>query len=167
MPMPQIFQDTCQHIASALPWSKIPLVRSRELDTAGWENYKPEAGVVNFYQNRDSLTAHIDQSEIDSVRPLISISLSESCIFLAGGPTREQKPIPFLLESGDVIIMAGEGRRVFHGVPRIIEGSCRTAFNWGHHPDKEKIQTFLQGTRINVNVRQVFSRDTEHVASLR
>lgn len=157
MPMPDIFRKICQDIAHSVPWNDIPLTKELPLDTSGWQNYKPEAGVVNFYQYRDSLTAHIDQSEVDSVRPLISISLGESCIFLAGGPTRDQKPIPFLLRSGDVIIMAGEGRRVFHGVPRIIEGACQAAFDWSHHTDGDRISGFLKGTRININVRQVFS----------
>lgn len=31
-------------------------------------------GVINFYQLRDSLTAHVDQSEVDAVRPLVSFS---------------------------------------------------------------------------------------------
>lgn len=157
MPMPQVFRETCQNIASTMPWSEIPLANDSQIDTSDWQTYKPEAGVVNFYQYRDSLTAHIDQSEVDSVRPLISISLGESCIFLAGGKTRDVKPIPFLLESGDVIIMAGEGRRVFHGVPRIIESRCSAHFDWSHYEDGRQIDNFLQGTRININVRQVFS----------
>lgn len=157
MPMPTVFRETCQQIASVLPWSRLPLAKDQQLNTSDWETYKPEAGVVNFYQHRDSLTAHVDQSEVDSVRPLISISLGESCVFLAGGKTRDVKPIPFLLESGDVIIMAGEGRRVFHGVPRIIENRCRANFDWSQWEDGKAIQEFLQGTRINVNVRQVFS----------
>lgn len=163
MPMPDIFRETCQKIAHSVPWSEIPLSKNEPLDTSGWQNYKPEAGVVNFYQFRDSLTAHIDQSEVDSVRPLISISLGESCIFLAGGLTRDQRPIPFLLRSGDVVIMAGEGRRVFHGVPRIIEDGCQTAFDWSNHTDGDRITKFLRGTRININVRQVFSEsDKDH-----
>jgi alkylated DNA repair protein alkB family protein 1 len=163
MPMPGIIKRTCRQIASTVPWANIPLTKSRKLDTSGWQNYKPEAGVVNFYQYRDSLTAHVDQSEVDSVRPLISISLGESCIFLAGGTTRNQKPIPFLLNSGDVIIMAGDARRVFHGVPRIIEASCRAPFDWSQHANGRSVQDFLKGTRLNINVRQVFSEDTQNL----
>ena len=163
MPMPRIFQRTCQQIASTIPWSSIPLTKRGILDTSGWQNYKPEAGVVNFYQYRDSLTAHVDQSEVDSVRPLISISLGESCIFLAGGTTRDQTPISFLLNSGDIIIMAGDARRVFHGVPRIIEESCRTRFHWSQYQNGDKVQTFLKGTRLNINVRQVFPEDAHNL----
>lgn len=160
MPMPEVFKQTCQQIASTLPWGKLPLAFDGQLDVSGWKVYKPEAGVVNFYQHRDSLTAHVDQSEVDSVRPLISISLGESCIFLAGGKSRDVKPTPFLLASGDVIIMAGEGRRVFHGVPRIIENHCKTTWDWGTSEDGSKVEEFIKGTRININVRQVFSETT-------
>lgn len=66
---------------------------------------------------RDSLTAHIDQSELDAVRPLVSFSIGHSGIFLVGGPTRDTEPLPILLQSGDGLILSGkEGRRVFHGV---------------------------------------------------
>nr|CAG8625977.1 14091_t:CDS:2 [Entrophospora candida] len=36
------------------------------------EEWKPEAGVVNFYQSKDSLMAHIDKSEENMSAPLIS-----------------------------------------------------------------------------------------------
>jgi alkylated DNA repair protein alkB family protein 1 len=38
------------------------------------QDYTPDGGVINFYQLKDSLTAHIDQSEVDAVRPLVSFS---------------------------------------------------------------------------------------------
>ena len=36
---------------------------------------------------------------------------------------KEIKPKALKLESGDLLIMSGKSRRVFHGVPRIIEHS--------------------------------------------
>jgi alkylated DNA repair protein alkB family protein 1 len=161
MPMPLSFRETCHRISSSIPWAELPLVKAAQVDTSAWQTYKPEAGVVNFYQYRDSLTAHVDQSEVDAVRPLISISLGESCIFLAGGKTRHDIPIPFLLQSGDVIVMAGDSRRVFHGVPRIIEDSCKVDFDWAQLEDGKKIAEFVKGTRLNINVRQVFSDQTQ------
>ena len=65
----------------------------KKKDWRTWASgYEPEAGVINFvsflqswgtflplltqlssqYQLHDSLTAHIDQSELDAVRPLVS-----------------------------------------------------------------------------------------------
>jgi alkylated DNA repair protein alkB family protein 1 len=36
------------------------------------EQYQPEAGVVNFYQLRNTLTAHVDKSEENMEAPLVS-----------------------------------------------------------------------------------------------
>lgn len=37
------------------------------------ENYIPEAGIVNYYQLKDTLMAHVDRSELNMEAPLISI----------------------------------------------------------------------------------------------
>ena len=45
----------------------------------GWKNtyrgsdYKTEAGVVNYYQYRDTLMGHVDRSELNMQAPLVSI----------------------------------------------------------------------------------------------
>ena len=45
----------------------------------GWKNtycgadYRTEAGVVNYYQYRDTLMGHVDRSELNMQAPLISI----------------------------------------------------------------------------------------------
>jgi hypothetical protein len=43
-------------------------------------------------------------------------------IFLLGGATRHDVPTAFYLRSGDAIVMGGESRLFYHGVPRIIAG---------------------------------------------
>jgi alkylated DNA repair protein alkB family protein 1 len=35
---------------------------------------EPDTGIVNFYQLNDTLMAHVDRSELDNSRPLVSIS---------------------------------------------------------------------------------------------
>jgi alkylated DNA repair dioxygenase AlkB len=35
---------------------------------------EPDAGIVNFYQIKDSLMGHVDRSEICATSPLVSIS---------------------------------------------------------------------------------------------
>ena len=47
-------------------------------------------------------------------------SFGQSGIFLIGGKTKQVKPVPILLQSGDVVIMSGESRLAYHGVPRIL-----------------------------------------------
>lgn len=43
-------------------------------------------------------------------------SLGNAAVFLIGGSTRDVEPVPILLRSGDVVIMAGPAcRRAYHG----------------------------------------------------
>ena len=67
---------------------------------------------------------HVDDAELDLSLPLVSLSLGLSAVFLFGGPTREDTPTALWLRSGDAIIVTGEARLCYHGVPRIVEGSC-------------------------------------------
>ena len=66
----------------------------------------------------------MDDAELDLSLPLVSLSLGLSAVFLFGGPTREDTPTALWLRSGDAIIVTGEARLCYHGVPRIVEGSC-------------------------------------------
>ena len=97
---------------------------SREIaHTAGVEFHRPEAAIVNYYPSTGSMGAHIDDAELTKLQPIVSVSLGCSAIFLLGGPTKESRPTGFIVRSGDAVIMSGESRVCFHGVPRIIEGS--------------------------------------------
>ena len=42
---------------------------------------------------------------------------------MIGGKSKEVRPTPILLQSGDVVIMSGEARLAYHGVPRVL-GPC-------------------------------------------
>ncbi|KAI0261000.1 2OG-Fe(II) oxygenase superfamily-domain-containing protein [Gloeopeniophorella convolvens] len=109
-------------------------------DWAAWaETYEPDAGIVNFYQTKDTLMGHVDRSELCATAPLVSVSLGNAAVFLIGGLTRDVAPLALLLRSGDVVVMAGPAcRRAYHG--------------WAPYA------RYMRTTRINVNVRQVFPR---------
>ena len=81
--------------------------------------------------------------------------LGNAAIFLIGGNTRDEEPIPILLRSGDVVIMSGACRRSYHGVPRILEGTLPPHLR-AQEGDWKLFAEYLETTRINVNVRQVF-----------
>ncbi len=137
-----------------------------------FENYKSEAAIINFYPLGSTLAAHTDHSEIcDS--PLFSLSFGQSAIFLIGGETREIEPLPILLESGDMLVMSGRSRFLFHSVPRIFKDkeiqhrwnsdqattNCndlnQDILNECRNDDKWKFfNEYLDDSRINVNVRQ-------------
>jgi alkylated DNA repair protein alkB family protein 1 len=77
-----------------------------------------------------------------------------------GTKTREDKPTPILLESGDILVMSGSCRRNFHGVPRILENSCPD-YLLTNDPSFEAYSNYIKSARINVNVRQVFHSTEE------
>lgn len=76
-----------------------------------------------------------------SVRSCTTNSIGHSAIFLIGGPTRSTPPLAIRLDSGDGVIMSGRrGRRVFHGLPRVVPGSLPEYLKAGsedrqHHDD--------------------------------
>jgi alkylated DNA repair protein alkB family protein 1 len=41
--------------------------------------------------------------------------LGHAGVFLLGGITRQTPPLPIILRSGDVLVMAGRGRKCYHG----------------------------------------------------
>ncbi|KAG5463312.1 MAG: hypothetical protein BJ554DRAFT_315 [Olpidium bornovanus] len=124
--------------------------------------FRPEAGVVNFYQPRDALLAHVDRSEVNVDAPLVSLSLGLSCVFLVGTASREDRPSAILLRSGDILVMSGPSRKCFHGVPRVLEGSLPSYLR----PDSadarsedsgwDLVGAYMEQSRINLNIRQVF-----------
>lgn len=144
--VPQTISDICRHILRAVPAH----LRSNE----DWDRYNPESGIINFYQLKDTLMGHIDQSELVDDKPLVSISLGQTAVFLIGGVTRDVEPTAVYLRSGDILIMSGPSRRVFHGVPRVVENSLPEYLR--HGEDWDSYAEYLATTRININVRQVF-----------
>ncbi|KAG6878736.1 hypothetical protein C0993_011551 [Termitomyces sp. T159_Od127] len=146
-------RDLCRDAVAAVDWKQV-----YSGDWADWttwnESYEPDAGIVNFYQTKDTLMAHVDRSEVCATSPLVSISLGNAAIFLIGGLTRDSTPVPILLRSGDVVIMSGpECRRAYHGVPRILDNTLPPHLE-KLDKDWEPYEAYLRTTRINVNVRQ-------------
>ena len=94
---------------------------------------------------------HVDDAEEEKKKPIVSVSFGNSVVFLIGGTTREVEPTALYIRSGDVVIMGGESRKFYHGVPRMIENTSPAFF----HPD-----SFIASARINVNCRQVFKKVT-------
>ncbi|EJT96843.1 hypothetical protein DACRYDRAFT_97473 [Dacryopinax primogenitus] len=164
-PVPPLIADCCTRVVRSVPWEQvyIPSDGEPEGSAPGWQGWKddytPDAGIVNFYSLSDTLMAHIDHSELDATRPLVSLSLGHACVFLIGGPTRETEPRAVLLRSGDALLMSGPCRRWYHGVPRVLEGTL-PKWMWDDLGDEDQegwkeFAEYLADKRINVNVRQV------------
>ena len=77
--------------------------------------YEPEAIIINYYDKRNYMGGHLDDGEKDQIHPIISFSFGLSCVFLMGAPSRDVKPLPIKLNSGDVFIMSGFARTCLHG----------------------------------------------------
>nr|AFK46911.1 unknown [Lotus japonicus] len=122
--------------------------------------FRPEAAIVNYFTSGDTLGGHLDDMEADWSKPIVSLSLGCKAIFLLGGKSKEDLPLAMFLRSGDVVLMAGEARECFHGVPRIFTDKENSEI--GHletllaHQDDLCILNYIQTSRININIRQVF-----------
>ena len=141
-------------------------------EVLGFENYKSEAAIINFYPLGSTLSAHTDHSEFFLETPLFSISFGQSAIFLIGGTEKDQETLPILLSSGDVLIMSDESRLCYHSVPRVFNvdhqpwNSNEDVTECGDIPQADiaeclktsewtLFENYLKDSRINVNVRQV------------
>ncbi|KAF9500926.1 hypothetical protein BDN71DRAFT_1439823, partial [Pleurotus eryngii] len=158
-------RDICKSAIESVDWDV--LYKGTEdswgEDGLAWKNwndtYEPDAGIVNFYQTKDTLMAHVDRSEVCATSPLVSISLGNAAVFLIGGLTRDTEPTPILLRSGDVVIMSGPAcRRAYHGVPRILEDTLPRHFTDDDTEEWAPFAKYMSTTRININVRQVFPK---------
>ena len=76
----------------------------------GFDSFKPEAGIINFYHLNSTLSGHKDHSEKNLTVPLISMSFGNAALFLIGGQSKDIKPKAIALKSGDILIMSGESR---------------------------------------------------------
>ncbi|KAJ3336754.1 hypothetical protein HDU93_002264 [Gonapodya sp. JEL0774] len=81
-----------------------------------YKAYKTQAVIVKLVSLKDTLMAHQNRSEVErGRRALVSFSLSSTGIFLIGSSTRDVKPVAVYLRFRDIVVMAGERSRAFHG----------------------------------------------------
>ncbi|MBF9035926.1 alpha-ketoglutarate-dependent dioxygenase AlkB [Rhodobacterales bacterium HKCCE2091] len=122
------------------PWPPIPATA-----LAAWvelcpDARAPECCLVNCYGAEARMGMHQDRDEADFSQPVLSISLGDDALFRVGNETRGGKTESLWLSSGDVLVMGGEARRLYHGIDRVRPGSS----------------TLLpRGGRINLTLRVV------------
>lgn len=143
----------------------------------GFSDFRPQAGILNYYRADSSLGIHVDESELDHNCPLLSFSFGQSSIFLLGGRRRQDPPTAMFMHSGDVMVMSGQSRLLYHAVPRIVaapQGLLTTELQTHPTPTEEHTPSetdsvleqvseqdwtvclrYIQSSRINVTVRQV------------
>jgi alkylated DNA repair protein (DNA oxidative demethylase) len=91
-------------------------------DDAGFDDYTPDACLINRYRPGAKLSLHQDKDERDYSHPVVSFSLGLPATFLWGGFRRADKPKRLLLEHGDVLVWGGPDRLRYHGILPLPEG---------------------------------------------
>ncbi|NWU98236.1 ALKB1 dioxygenase, partial [Upupa epops] len=141
----------------------------------GFWGFQAQAGILNYYHFDSSLGIHVDESELDHSRPLLSFSFGQSSIFLLGGLKREEAPTAMFMHSGDIMVMSGFSRLLYHAVPRVLPNPEGTALPLcldqalhselpvdsviepSSDEDWQVCAKYLQSSRINMTIRQVLA----------
>ncbi len=123
-------------------WPKMPasfLALAQNAATAcGFENFLPDACLINQYKVGASMGLHQDKNELDFTQPIVSVSLGISAKFLFGGLKRSDKTQKIPLNHGDIVVWGGATRLNFHGIA----------------PLKKNIHAQLGERRINLTFRK-------------
>ena len=89
---------------------------------AGFENFRPDACLVNRYVPGARMSLHQDRDEPDLAAPIVSVSLGLPAVFLWGGAARADKARRVPVMSGDVLVWGGPARLNFHGILPLQDG---------------------------------------------
>jgi len=116
-----------------------------------------ECGIVNYFHEDSVMCGHVDHSEDDLTKPIVSFSVGQTAVFLLGGETHDVAPTALYIRSGDLLLMGGSSRRCVHGVPRIVAGTMPEPLKEGMRAQAglpEAVTRFFLEARVNFNVRQ-------------
>ena len=121
------------------PWPAMPPLL---LDL--WARYASDTTpsdscLINLYRDGARMGLHQDKDEGDFSIPVLSISLGDTALFRIGGVQRSDPTRSLRLTSGDICVLGGPSRRIYHGIDRVVPGSSRLV------PD---------GGRINLTLRR-------------
>lgn len=105
---------------SCKPWPAMPALFAKLAQQAaaqaGFDNFKPDACLINRYEAGARMSLHQDKDERDFTQPIVSVSLGIPAMFLFGGMRREDKAMRVPLTHGDVVVWGGAARLRYHGV---------------------------------------------------
>ncbi len=111
---------------SGRPWPPMPSVfaqlAAQAAGLAGYDDFLPDACLLNRYEPGARLTLHQDRNERDFSAPIVSVSLGLPAVFLFGGAARQDKPARVGLHHGDVAVWGGPARLRHHGIMPLKDG---------------------------------------------
>jgi alkylated DNA repair protein (DNA oxidative demethylase) len=115
--------DTDGAPVKPLPPDLATLARRAVAEVGAAGPFAPDAAIVNLYAPGARLGLHQDGEE-PSAAPVVTISLGDTCIFRMAAPDRRTAPFTDVeLRSGDLLVFGGRSRRIYHGVPKVLDGS--------------------------------------------
>ena len=124
------------------PWPAMPEAFSRlaiqAAAAAEFDDFEPDACLVNRYTPGARLSLHQDKNERDYGAPIVSVSLGMRATFLFGGHARTDPTAKVPLQHGDVVVWGGVDRLRYHGVM----------------PLKDEPHALLGSRRINLTFRK-------------
>lgn len=130
---------------TGLHWPEIPKVFMQVAQTAaraaGYEDFVPDACLINRYTAGARMGLHQDKNEQVTTAPIVSVSLGIGATFIFGGLQRSDKTKRYKLDHGDVVVWGGASRFNFHGVA----------------PLKGGIHPLLAEQRINLTFRKALA----------
>ena len=121
-------------------WPEIPEIVLKVWSEVSGATRAPESCLINFYDAEAKMGLHQDRDEQDFSQPVVSISLGDEALFRVGNEMRGGKTESLWLSSGDVVVMGGASRLLYHGIDRVKPGSS---------------SLLPKGGRINVTLRVV------------
>lgn len=111
---------------SGQPWPAMPAcfidLAARAAALAGFDDFRPDACLVNRYEPGARLSLHQDRDEADMSAPIVSVSLGLPAVFLFGSTRRSDRPTRYRLQHGDVAVWGGPARLAYHGVAPLADG---------------------------------------------
>ncbi|MGJ8609990.1 MAG: alpha-ketoglutarate-dependent dioxygenase AlkB family protein [Octadecabacter sp.] len=121
-------------------WPAIPAPILDVWEQVSGSERVPECCLVNLYRDAAKMGMHQDRDEAAFSEPVVSVSLGDDGLFRIGNQTRGGSTESIWLKSGDVVVMGGDARLIYHGVDKLRAGSS----------------TLLKGDgRINLTMRVV------------
>jgi alkylated DNA repair protein (DNA oxidative demethylase) len=136
--------DTDGAPVKAIPPDLVRLAQQAVADTFGPEagaSYAPDAVIANLYTSDARLGLHQDGEE-PSDAPVVTISVGDACLFRIAGVDRRTGPFTDIdLQSGDLLVFGGPSRRIYHGVPKVYEGTA-------------PLDTGLPAGRLSITIRE-------------
>ncbi|MCX7301772.1 MAG: alpha-ketoglutarate-dependent dioxygenase AlkB [Rhodobacterales bacterium] len=119
------------HHPNGKPWPPIPPAVLAVWDAVSDCPRPPECCLINLYRDSARMGLHQDKDEADFTCPVVSVSLGDDALFRIGNVEKGGTTQSLWLRSGDVLVLGGDARLIYHGVDRIRPGSSTLLHSGG------------------------------------